>query len=208
MTDNNSLKEIARYISGQDVLPGNEMGPVDLARGLISVVGNAYQGGLVGVKIDGSETTVTADCLSSYSPTVGDIVEFLKIGDRNLVIGAIGMGSGVLGYTYAISGLIFPWSSGPVNYIPRFYVPVTSNCTLKGIWGALRNGSCTIEIYQGGSLLSAQGLGALNVTTTDTFFTPSGKVSVANGQSFRPQVTAATGSPDGLTLTFVFDTAI
>ena len=107
---------------------------------------------------------------------------------------------------YAIMGVLTPWVSGPTDWIPKFYVRVASSLAFVGVRASIHAGtSATCDIYHGGTLLSALGLSGIVVTTTDTFFPASSSLNVTDGDTMRPQLTAISGAPDGLTMAFLFD---
>lgn len=201
-------RELARLIGKREPVAGNEHGKMDLARGVITQL-TGYQPGFVGVKIDASTTTVACEVLGTYSPSVGDVVEILALGDRAVILGAVGTpGNQPVDANYCISGFIIPWVSGALNWIPFHKKTAQGILTLSKISASLHGGTnCTIDIYQGTTLLSAAGLSGLTVTTTDTSWTPSQIITVgktANTSRFRPQVTAISGTPDGLNIDFIY----
>jgi hypothetical protein len=103
--------------------------------------------------------------------------------------------------SYMVSGTIRV-PSGSSGYLPPFFVPVMSGTTvtLDRVIGMVRNGNVTMDIQQNGTTVT--GLGSISFPTVGITY-PAG-VSVADGDYFQPVATFAIGSPDGLSLTFVF----
>jgi hypothetical protein len=205
-------RELAHLISKRQPIPGNEQGQMDLARGKVSqlIILDASSNpvpGFIGVKIDGSTTTVACEKLASYSPTLNDIVEILYLANRALVIGAVGNigAQPPMSPNYCIMGTVNPYVSGADYWIPEFYVHAKGQVELTGVRGIMHGGTATVDIYHGGTLLSAVGLSGIVLTTTDTLFSAYSPVLTADGNTFRAQITA-TGPGDGLSLGFVFET--
>jgi hypothetical protein len=108
--------------------------------------------------------------------------------------------------TYAVSGSINV-ASGGTNYLPPFDEPVDGGVAkqLVKVIYAIRGGtSVTFAITQNGATVS--GLGSLSATPTSASTAPSSTVSVSDGDSFAVVVSAVSGSPDGLKVSFVFET--
>ena len=105
--------------------------------------------------------------------------------------------------TFSVSGPIAV-ASGATNYLPPFFKSVGSgsNITLIGVHTLLHSGSATISINQNGSAVS--GLSAVSVSTTASYTAASTAPTVADGDYFAPVVSSVSGSPDGLSVTFVF----
>lgn len=110
--------------------------------------------------------------------------------------------------TYSVSGaLAVP--SGATNFLPPFFMPVPSGqtCKLVGVTAAIRGGtSVTLSVDQNGFAVS--GLGSLSVTPTAGFTAATTPPSVSDGDAFAPVISAITGSPDGLSLSFYFDVTV
>jgi hypothetical protein len=89
-------RELALLISHRRPIPGSDRGKVDLARGVVTQL-SGYKPGFVGVKIDGSTTTVACETLDHWHAdnATGDVVEILTIDDRSVVIGKVGRFRGV-----------------------------------------------------------------------------------------------------------------
>ena len=110
--------------------------------------------------------------------------------------------------TYGVSGPLAV-ASGGANYLPPFFMPVPSGQSenLVGIRAVIRAGtSATITIDQNGSAIT--GLTGINVTTTATTTLLGTPVAVADGDAFAPVITAVSGTPDGLSLSFEFDVTV
>ncbi len=108
------------------------------------------------------------------------------------------------GYTYAVQGaLAVP--SGATNFLPPFFLPIEPGVvvTLIGVRGMVRGGTnVTISIQRNGSNVS--GLTGLTITTSPSSFAPTIPVDASDGDYFAPLITAISGTPDGLSLTFYF----
>jgi hypothetical protein len=159
------------------------------------------------IALNGNTTNEVAHIkyASSYSPTVGDTVYMVRKANDYFVLTAVNGNAGRLiqiGHTYALQGPLVV-GTGAANDVPPFRVPVTGMVKLVRVVGATLSNSCTIDIKQNGSGVS--GLTGLSVTTSATTFTPSGSVTVADLDSFDIVITAISGSPNGLGLTFCFD---
>lgn len=107
--------------------------------------------------------------------------------------------------TYAVSGsLALP--SGGTNFLPPFFMTVSPGETVRflGVQGMVRSAtSVTLEVQQNGSNVS--GLGAVVVGTTATRTYATAPVTVSDGDAFAPVLTAISGTPDGLSLSFLFE---
>ena len=110
-----------------------------------------------------------------------------------------------IGRTYAVQGLIAV-PSGATNYIPPFEVPVPAGQTVTfiGVSGLVRAAtSVTVSINQNGSGIT--GLTAVVITTTSAETDAATPTACADGDLFAPVVSSISGTPDGLSLTFIFD---
>lgn len=105
--------------------------------------------------------------------------------------------------TYSVNGPIAV-TSGATEFLPPMIVPVVAGQTVGvvGAYSQLRSGSATVAVSAGGAPVA--GLGALAVSTTLTYTAASGgPVALSNGEPLQPSVSAASGSPDGLTITLL-----
>lgn len=109
--------------------------------------------------------------------------------------------------SYILLSPVTAWVSGDTDWINQFYKYVTGTMSLAGILTSCNSGTATIDTYQGNpnatTLLSAEGMNSLAVSTTPTLYVPSSPVNVNNADAFRIQITATTGGP--LTATFFWD---
>jgi hypothetical protein len=106
--------------------------------------------------------------------------------------------------TYAVSGAIGVPSAG-ANYLPPFDEPVDGGVakSLVRVLYSIRGGtSVAFAVTQNGTAVS--GLGSLSATPTAALTAASQTVS--DGDVFAVVVSAVSGSPDGLKVTFVFET--
>ena len=109
------------------------------------------------------------------------------------------------GHTYVVSGNIGV-PSGATNYVGPFYEPVFpgNTKTLVGVKYSIRFGtSVSFAVKQNGS--SVSGLGSLSATTTPTTTSATIPPAVAHGDAFDVVVSAVSGSPDNLTVSFFFE---
>ena len=113
------------------------------------------------------------------------------------------------GQTYSVSGLLAV-PSGATNYLPPFFYPVypTNTVTFLGVIGLVRGGtSVTLNVQQNGSTIT--GLSGTTFTTSSSgLLAPTSATTVNNLDYFAPVITAISGTPDGLTLTFVFQISV
>ena len=110
--------------------------------------------------------------------------------------------------TYAITGPI-DVASGAQNYIPSFPVKLLNGETmyLVGICAYTRSASLTMDFYHNVGTIS--GLTGINVTSGGPGYVAApSPVLVADGDEFSPVVTAISGAPDGLSVSFVFSVVI
>ncbi|HUC87792.1 MAG TPA: hypothetical protein VMR95_01425 [Candidatus Binatia bacterium] len=108
------------------------------------------------------------------------------------------------GHNYSVSGAIAV-PSGATNFLPPFFEPVASGITktLIDVRYVIRAGtSVTFQVTQNGSAVG--GLSALSATTSPTTTPPSSPPSVSNYDEFAVVVTAISGTPDGLSVTLIF----
>jgi hypothetical protein len=108
--------------------------------------------------------------------------------------------------TFGISGAIAV-ASGGTNYIPPFFEPVMSGNTktLTNVRYMIRAGtSVTFSVTQNGS--NVAGLSSLSATTSATAAAPSTPPSVNDGDAFAIVVSNISGTPDGLTVSLIFET--
>jgi hypothetical protein len=200
-------RELALLISHRRPNVGNERGYMDLARGVISGL-LATQPGFVSVKIDGGNTPVKCETLSSYNPTIGDVVEILALGDRVVIIGRIGVALGPLGERehrgWAISGTLIV-QSGANGYIPPIFVTVPADGLLQlyEILGVVRAGTVTVTVNQYSWTGTLKHTVSINLTTTRAKGFPSG-FKCADGDYFDMVISSPSGA-DGLALTLAFE---
>lgn len=105
---------------------------------------------------------------------------------------------------YAVSGLIAV-PSGATNYLTPFFQSVLLGQTISlvGVWCVVRAGtSVTLTIDHNGTAVG--GLSGISVTTTKGYTAATNPESVIDGDLFAPVVTAISGTPDGMTVSFVF----
>lgn len=107
--------------------------------------------------------------------------------------------------TYSVSGsLAVP--SGATNFLPPFFMPVPAGQTvnLVSVIGVVNGGtSVTLDVTQNGS--GVTGLTGLTITTSPSSAGPTSATAVANNDQFAVVITAISGTPDGLSLSFYFD---
>ena len=106
--------------------------------------------------------------------------------------------------TYVVSGTVAV-PSGATNFLPPFFLPVPAGqtWTLMGVRAMIRAGtSATVAIQQNG--VSIGGLTAVVVTTTATNTLATTPSPVTDGDYFAPVVTAISGTPDGMSVSFYF----
>ena len=106
-----------------------------------------------------------------------------------------------LPFTYAVSGTV-QVPSGATGFLPPQTIPVigSTTATILGAWVSTRAGTCTLSIDQNGSAIP--GLSALAVTDVNTYYATTGSPTFANGDTWSPVVSAASGA-DGLAVTLV-----
>ena len=113
------------------------------------------------------------------------------------------------GQTYSVSGLLAV-PSGATNYLPPFFYPTysTNTVTFLGVIGLVRGGtSVTLNVQQNGS--NVTGLTSKTITTASSgLLAPTSTTTVNNLDYFAPVITAISGTPDGLSLTFVFQISV
>lgn len=106
--------------------------------------------------------------------------------------------------SYVLLSPVTAYVSGDTDWINQFFKYVTGTMSLAGVLVHCNSGTATLDVYKGNpnatTLLSAQGLNSLAVTTTPTLYAPSSPVNVLNLDAFRIQITASSGGP--LTATF------
>lgn len=109
--------------------------------------------------------------------------------------------------SYILLSPVTAYVSGDTDWINQFYKYVKGTTALAGVLVSCNSGTATLDVYQGNpdatTLLSAQGLDSLAVSTTPTLYVPSSPVNVLNMDAFRIQITATSGGP--LTATFFWD---
>lgn len=108
--------------------------------------------------------------------------------------------------TFSISGLIAV-PSGATNFIPPFFEPVDSGVTKKiiGVRCEVRGGtSATFAVNQNGSPVS--GLSSVTASTAAAYTAATVPPSVTDGDVFAIVVASISGTPDGLTVSLIFET--
>jgi hypothetical protein len=154
--------------------------------------------------VSGIDTSVTitfeAACTAWYGADLADIdtATYSTSGGGLLTV------TFELPYTYSVSGLLAV-PSGATNYLPPFNFPIVAgqSATLQAVRAWTRSGtSITANIQQNGTTIG--GLSGIVIGTTPTTYTPTVPPSVANWDQFAPVITAISGTPDGLSLTFSF----
>ena len=106
--------------------------------------------------------------------------------------------------TYAVQGLLAV-PSGATNFLPPFFlpVPVGQTWTLVGVRAMVRGGtSATFNIQHNGTTIG--GLSGIVVTTTAGTSTPTVGEAILDGDYLAPVITAISGTPDGLSMSFYF----
>lgn len=96
--------------------------------------------------------------------------------------------------------------SGATNFLPPFFMPVPLGQTvsLMSVIGVVNGGtSVTLDVQQNGS--GVTGLTGLTITTSPSSAGPTSATAVANNDQFAVVITAISGTPDGLSLSFYFD---
>jgi len=169
--------------------------------GNIAPVGPAAEPGAVGQTADAGH--------------VHQGVTSLVAGPGLTVTGGDGAGHGALtvatipfmsAHTYAVSGSL-GIANGAVNFLPPFFEPVAGGTTktLVSIWYTIRAGvSVTFAVEHNGVTIG--NLGAVVATPNALSAAPTAPVSVTNGDMFAVVMTATSGAPDGLTVSFFFET--
>ena len=138
-----------------------------------------------------------------------------SVGDgQNSSVWNTSSATNLISQTYSISGLLVAYTSGATNYLPSFFQPVQPghSQTLLGVIGMVHGGtSVTYSVYHGtgGAALPGSAVGGLTgltaSTTVPTSLTaPTSTLAVANLDYFNIQITAISGTPDGGSITFVF----
>ena len=137
------------------------------------------------------------------------------------------MGAGIVSvnnrdpHTYAVPGLLAV-ASGMNNYLPPWFVPVQQGqyVAITSLRGMIRSGtSVTLNIQHGVwngtsgiTWTTITGLSGIVVgpytTPTAATFTPTNPEVIADGDLLAVVVTAVSGTPDSLSLTFHMDQAI
>jgi hypothetical protein len=109
--------------------------------------------------------------------------------------------------SYVLLSPVTAYVSGDTDWINQFFKYVTGTMALAGVLVHCNSGTATLDVYQGNpnatTLLSAEGLNSLSVSTTPTLYVPSSPINVLNLDAFRIQITATSGGP--LTATFFWD---
>ena len=120
-----------------------------------------------------------------------------------LVVGSINVNSvaASIPFTYAVSGTV-QVPSGSAGFLPPQTMPVTgpTTATILGSWVSTRAGTCTLSIEKNGSAIP--GLSALAVTDVNTYYAATGSPTFADGDTWSPVVSAASGA-DGLAVTLI-----
>lgn len=110
--------------------------------------------------------------------------------------------------TYPITGLL-QVPSGATGYLCPFFIPVPPDETwgLVGVWTIIRAGtSCTFKIQQNGA--DVTGMTGLVATTTKAFYQTTTALDIQDSDLWAPVITAISGTPDGMSVTFFFDTQL
>ena len=105
---------------------------------------------------------------------------------------------------YAVGGLLAV-PSGATNYLCPFFQSVLQGQTvsLVGVWCVVRAGtSATLSVNHNGTTVG--GLSGIVVTTTASYTAATNPANVIDGDTFAPVISAISGTPDGLTVSFVF----
>jgi len=108
-------------------------------------------------------------------------------------------------HTYAVSGpIVVP--SGGMNYFPPFFEPVATDTTktLVSVWYVVRSGMVTFSIGHNGTAIA--GLSNLTAGVDAAAATPTSTVDVTNGDLFSVVVSSVSSAPDGLSVSFFFET--
>jgi hypothetical protein len=142
-----------------------------------------------------------AGVVLSGSPTAGQVLSATSGSAATWAAGGGGGADQKFTKTYSISGAL-GLPSGATNFLPPFFesVDTSQTVTLVGVRGMVRTGTVTLDIYQNGSSVAT----SIGLTTTPSY-TAIG-VSIADGDYFAPVITAVGSTPDGLSLSFVFET--
>ena len=110
--------------------------------------------------------------------------------------------------TFAITGAIGV-PVGGTNYIPPFFEPVDSGVTKKliNVRYVIRAGtSVTFAVTRNG--VNVSGLGALSASTVAGGTAPTVAPAVTDGDQFAIVISAVSGTPDGLTVSLIFETTL
>ncbi len=108
------------------------------------------------------------------------------------------------GAPYAVQGLLAV-PSGATNFLPPFFLPIEPGSIAKfiGVRAMVRSAtSITCNVQQNGSTIA--GMTGIVVTTSASSFSPTTPIDVSDGDYFAPVITAVSGTPDGLSMTFYF----
>jgi len=154
-------------------------------------------------------TTVTGPDSFGAAAGVGALTAEYALADHNHGLPALPAPAVIsTGQTYAVAGIIgIP--DGPLNVLPPFFEPVAGGTTktLVAVEYVVQTGtSVTFNVLQSGGVVA--GLGGLVATTTNTMTAPTTPPTVVNGNEFSIVVTAISGSPQALTVSFFFETTL
>lgn len=146
--------------------------------------------------------------------TAGLVLTSRGTGLNDSVWSSVGTAQYYDSQTYSISGLLAAWSSGASNYLPSFFYAVQpgQTVTLAGVCGMVHGGtSITYSVYRGtgGVALPGSSIGGLTGLTASTsvptsLTAPTSTVTLGTLDYFNIQITGISGTPDGGTVTFVF----
>ena len=162
-----SIEKLAAILSpASDVTPGAPPAAPRLTRAVVMTLNSD---GSLGVKVDGATTSVHADALDSYVPVVGDIVELVQFGTRQLVLGQLASRSqGWTNITFESGG---NWSQLAGWPIAQYRV-VGNEVILRGVitggtFGAPGTGITYLPAPAGSHIFNQQSvLGAVRVDVT------------------------------------------
>lgn len=193
--------ELAAAIINLNALPGNDVGKLELARGEVSQL---IVNGEVGVKIDGSTTTVICDLLSSYNPIRGDVVEILVVGDRAVVLGSVDSAHAAPGtQTYAWTGDLVD-TAGKAGYFPPWVIRSLQgqSVTIVGARAKVRAGTVTVAGFHNGVLMGA-GMASMAVTSSWQSFILATPITPPNYDWLNIETSLSAG--DGLSFSYLTD---
>ena len=111
-----------------------------------------------------------------------------------------------LTHTYAVQGPIAT-PSGGTNYLPpwTFAIYPGQRALLVGVFLLLRNGTSNISILQNGSGSGLSDLTNKGASGTIAEYDLTTYQDINHGDTFQPVVSSPSGTPDGLTVTFIVD---